>query len=64
VNLVLINRCRIVPGLSDLDCIASQAEFTCCLAETSELSPWPTINQERFDADTTTVYMLKAEPPP
>jgi hypothetical protein len=35
-NLVLINRCRVVPGISDLDCLASQAEFTYCFAEPAE----------------------------
>jgi hypothetical protein len=63
VNLVIINVCRSVPGVSDLDCLASQAEFTYCFAEDPHLSPWPTINAERFDKKTTSVYVLKAEPP-
>ena len=63
VNLVLINVCRSVPGVCDLDCIASQAEFTYCFAEDPKLSPWPTINAERFDEKTTSVLVLKAEPP-
>ena len=63
VNLVLINRCRSVPGISDLACTSSQAEFTFCFAEESSLTPWPTINAERFDASTTTVLVLKAEAP-
>ncbi len=63
VNLVLINSCRSVPGHSDLCCIASQAEFTYCFTEDPKLSPWDTINVERFDAKTTCVYVLKAEPP-
>src|SRR5690606_12128299 len=28
VNLVIMNVCRSVPGICDLDCLASQAEFT------------------------------------
>ncbi|MDR2819605.1 MAG: hypothetical protein LBB60_03645 [Desulfovibrio sp.] len=62
VNLVLIAATRSVPGYADLSCFSSQAEFTYCFAE-SEDSPWETINQERFDAETTSVYVLKAEPP-
>lgn len=63
VNLVIINACRSVPGVCDLDCIASQAEYSYCFAEDPALSPWKTINEERFDAETTTVTVLKAEPP-
>jgi len=63
VNLVLINTCRSVPGHADLACISSQAEITYCFCEDSALSPWQTINAERFDERTTTVYVLKAEPP-
>jgi len=63
VNLVLINACRSIPGFSDLACTSSQAEFTFCFAEEPGLTPWPTINTERFDARTTSVLVLKAEPP-
>lgn len=63
VNLVIINTCRAVPGHSDLACISSQAELTYCFGEDPKLSPWKTINAERFDEKTTTVYVLKAEPP-
>ncbi len=63
VNLVLINTCRSVPGHADLACISSQAEYTYCFAEDPDISPWPTINAECFDEGTTTVYVLKAEPP-
>jgi tRNA A37 threonylcarbamoyladenosine biosynthesis protein TsaE len=62
VNLVFMNVCRSVPGICDLDCIASQAEFTFCFAEEPELAQWSMINEDRFDAQTTTVYVLKAEP--
>ena len=62
VNLVIMNVCRSVPGICDLDCLASQAEFTYCFAEEPELAEWEMINEERFDAETTTVYVLKAEP--
>jgi hypothetical protein len=63
VNLVLINTCRSVPAHCDLVCISSQAELSYCFAEDPALTPWKTINAERFDEKTTTVYVLKAEPP-
>ena len=63
VNLAIINTCRSVPGYADLACISSQAELTYCFAEDPKLSPWQTINVERYNDETTTVYVLKAEPP-
>jgi hypothetical protein len=63
INLVLINTCRSVPGYSDLACISSQAELTYAFSEDSELTPWQSISEERYDAETSTVFMLKAEPP-
>jgi hypothetical protein len=62
VNLVILNVCRSVPGICDLDCLASQAEFTYCFAEEPSLAQWKMINEEHFDSQTTTVYVLKAEP--
>jgi len=62
VNLAIIAATRSVPGYADLSCFSSQAEFSYCFAESGD-GPWATINQERFDAGTTTVYVLKAEPP-
>lgn len=62
INLVLMNVLRSVPGVCDLDCIASQAEFTYCFAEEPSLAQWNMINEDHYDSDTTTVYMLKAEP--
>lgn len=62
INLVLMNVLRSVPGVCDLDCIASQAEFTYCFAEEPELAQWNMINEDNFDSATTTVYLLKAEP--
>ena len=62
VNLVIMNVLRSVPGVCDLDCIASQAEFTYCFAEEPELAEWNMINEDSFDSSTTTVYVLKAEP--
>ena len=62
VNLVILNICRAFPGFIDLDCLASQAEFTYCFAEEPSLAQWNMINEDHFDAETTTVYVLKAEP--
>jgi hypothetical protein len=62
VNLVILNVCRAVPGICDLDCIASQAEFTYCFAEEPSLAQWKMINEEQYNSKTTTVYVLKAEP--
>ncbi len=63
VNLALLNVGRAVPGVSDLSCLGSPAEWTYCFAEDPDRGPWPTLNVERFDAATTAVLVLKAEPP-
>lgn len=62
INLVIMNVLRSVPGVCDLDCLASQAEFTYCFAEEPSLAEWEMINEERYDKETTTVYVMKAEP--
>jgi hypothetical protein len=62
VNLVIMNVCRSIPGICDLDCLASQAEFTYCFAEEPSLACWNMINEDHYDSETTTVYVLKAEP--
>lgn len=62
INLVIMNVLRSVPGICDLDCIASQAEFTYCFAEEPSLAQWKMINEEHYDKKTTTVYLMKAEP--
>jgi hypothetical protein len=61
VNLASINACRAIPGISDLANVSSQAEITYCFAEEPSLTPWQTINAERYDEKTTTVLVLKAE---
>ena len=63
VNLAIINTCRSVPGHADLANVSSQAELTYCFAEDPNLTPWKTINAERYDEKTTTVYVMKAESP-
>jgi hypothetical protein len=62
INLLVTNIFRSVPGVCDLDCLASQAEFTYCFAEEPSLAQWSMINEDHFDSGTTTVYLLKAEP--
>jgi len=61
LNLALVDVARAVPGVADLGCLGSPAEWTYCFAEAP--GPWPPINAERFDAGATTVLALKAEPP-
>ena len=63
LNLLLVNVGRAVPGTADLDCLASPAEFTYCFAEDPSLTPWSTLNEEHAGAETTAVYVLKAEAP-
>lgn len=63
VNLTILNVCRAYPGKADLGCLGSPVEFTYCFAESQSLSPWATLNEERFGAETTCVYLMKAEPP-
>ncbi|ECC9829061.1 hypothetical protein D6K36_10970 [Salmonella enterica subsp. enterica] len=63
VNLTILNVCRAYPGKADLGCLGSPVEFTYCFAESQSHSLWPTLNEERFGAEATTVYLMKAEPP-
>jgi hypothetical protein len=63
VNLVVLNNCRSVPDVCDLACVSSQAEYTYCFAEDARLTPWNTMNAERYDDASTCVYAVKAEPP-
>jgi hypothetical protein len=63
LNLALLDVCRPVPGHADLACLSSPAEYSYCMAEEPDLSPWPSMSQERFDSSTTCVMTLKAEPP-
>lgn len=62
INLVIMNVLRSVPGVCDLDCLASQAEFTYCFAEEPDMAQWNMINEDHYDSKTTTVYLMKAEP--
>lgn len=63
ITLALINICRAIPGLSDLATFGSPAEYSYCLAENEEESPWPAFHAELFDADTTSVTVHRCEAP-
>ena len=63
INLVLINVARSVPGMSSLATFGSPAQYSFCFAELREGNPWSTINEEKFDKETTTVTVLKCESP-
>jgi hypothetical protein len=63
INLTLRNSCRVITGFSDLACLSSPAEYSYCFAENIEMSPWDTINAERYAVNTTTVSVLMAESP-
>jgi len=41
--MTIINVCGSAPGVSDLICLSSQAEYTYCFAEDPRLSPWAII---------------------
>jgi len=63
VNLVILNVCRAVPGVADLGCLGSPAEFTYCFAEAAEHCPWEPFHAFHADEGATTVLVMKAEPP-
>ncbi len=50
-------------GGSDLSVQASPAKFSYCYAENLAKSPWPGLNADWFDADTSCVTVLKCEGP-
>lgn len=63
INLVLLNVCRAVPGLSDLTRLGSPAEFTYCFAEAVDESPWPPLHAGLLGPNVTTVTVHKCEGP-
>lgn len=63
VNLALINVARSIPGRSSLATHASPAQYSYCFAEQLEGHPWEPLHQERADASTSTVTVLKCEAP-
>jgi hypothetical protein len=63
LNLSLVNAGRALPGQADLSTLGSPAELTFCCAENVQASPWPPLHVDLFDAQTTTVTVLKCEAP-
>lgn len=63
LNLSLRHVGRAIPGQSDLSTMGSPAEWTFCWAEQTQGSPWTPLHVEHFDAETTSVTVLKCEGP-
>lgn len=63
LNLSLMNAGRSLPGQADLSTIGSPAELAFCCAENRQASPWPPLHVDLFDAETTSVTLLKCEAP-
>jgi hypothetical protein len=63
LHLSLLNVGRALPGLADLSTMGSAAELTFCVAEHVQASPWPPLHVDCFDAETTSVTVLKCESP-
>lgn len=63
VNLAIITVARAVPGVVDLATHGSPAEYSWCVAENEDESPWPALHTEWFDEGTTTVTVHKCEGP-
>ena len=52
VNLVIMNVCRSVPGICDLDCHRLAGGVHLLLRRGASLAQWQMINEERYDAKT------------
>jgi hypothetical protein len=63
LHLSLMNTSRALPGGADLSTLGSPAELTFCCAENVQASPWLPLHMELFDANTTSVTVLKCEAP-
>ena len=63
LNLSLLNVGRALPDRADLSTIGSPAELSLCCAEHVQASPWTPFHLDVFDADTTSVTVLKCESP-
>ena len=61
--LSLLNAGRALPGKTDLSTIGSAAKLAFCCAENLQASPWSPLHVDLFDADTTSVTVLKCESP-
>jgi hypothetical protein len=63
LNLSLVNASRALPGQADQSSLGSPAELAFCCAENVPASPWPPLHVDCFDAQTTSVTVLKCEAP-
>lgn len=63
LNLSLVNAGRALPGQADLSTIGSPAELAFCCTENAQASPWPLLHVDLFDAQITSVTVLKCEAP-
>jgi hypothetical protein len=63
LNLSLLNVARALPDKADLSTLGSPAELTLCCAENIAASPWSPFHEDLFDAETTSVTVLKCEGP-
>src|SRR5262249_59859938 len=64
IRLVLINVLGCIPGQIDRSTLGHPGQFTCCLAEDEEDSPWIPLAQERgVPAGTSGVTVMAAEAP-
>lgn len=63
LNLSLLNVGRGLPDRADLSTMGSPAELSLCCAEHRQASPWTPFHVDVFDAETTSVTVLKCESP-
>jgi hypothetical protein len=63
LSLALLNTSRALPGQADLSTMGSPAELAFCCAEHVQASPWSPLHIDFFDAETTSVTVLKCEGP-
>jgi hypothetical protein len=63
LTLCLLNVSRALPGRSDLAVFGSPAEFSYCLAEATDRTPWTPLHVDLFGPETTTVTVHRCEAP-
>jgi len=61
INLCMMNVLRSLPGVSDLGTLGSAAEISTCFADQA-FGTWSAWHQERFDSDTSTVFVHRCAP--
>jgi hypothetical protein len=64
IRLILLNIGGAIPGESDMATQGQPSQFSFCIAENEERSPWEPLHVERgFDASASTVTVVAAENP-